>query len=156
MTDASVAALARLLCGEELRIRTGILLLGGSWLGREGELGARLNIGYQDLGQRTLEGVPSGRRFLGNTQNRLIADLSAVLADPRVPGRCVLVSNVDLFLAGLPPADHHRFWDFMRVTFRRARGLMLSFPSVATHLLPLGERDRWEEVGRIVVWEGRE
>jgi hypothetical protein len=154
MNEFASKELSKLLRTKELRFRTGILLLTRAWFSREAEVSAYLDVEHVDLTKWKLNRVPLDRRYLDIRWETLVEDLSTIVNDNKVYGQCILISNVDLFVAALPFEDRLRFWDFMRTTFRRPRGLILSFPAESPHLLQDDERQKWEISGRIASWRG--
>lgn len=150
----SVAELVSCLREIGLQYRTGVVLLPPQRLGHEPVLAARLNIDAVDLHDWVLARLQPNQRWLDLTLHRLAWDyLRAIAAEPR-PGGCVLVANVDLFLAGLRIEQRRECWRYLRGTLRLERGLVLALPEGADHLLPLDERRAWEEHGRLAIWEG--
>lgn len=147
-------ALVRLLSSPKPRIRTGILELPPALIGQEAHIAVRLKAGHQDFRAWKLERVPEGRKSLTLTWETLVDDLRQVIAKPGIPGYCVLVSNLDILLAALRYSERERFWDFIRCTFRYPRGLLLSLPGQAPHLLPHNERQCWLECHRLAALEG--
>jgi len=92
---------------------------------------------------------PSDRKFIGLRWEALVQDIATVLSDSTVPGYCVWVASVDIFLAGVSFRDESAFGGFIRTTFRQSRGLVLSMPLGAQNLLPEAERKLWMEFGRL-------
>src|ERR1017187_10312037 len=152
MPELAPYALVGLLAKPELRIRTGILEIPACCLGKETDLAVHLGVGCRDLREWKVGRTPSDRKFVGLRWESLVQDIAAVLSDSTVPGYCVWVASVDIFLAGLPFRDRERFWGFMRNTFRQSRGLVLSMPLGALNLLPEAERKLWMEFGRLSPW----
>jgi len=152
MPEPSPRELVELLARNELRIRTGILELPVEALGTESDLAVGLGVGYRDICAWKVDRIPAGRTRVGLRWEGITQDLVSLLADSSLPGYCVWVSSLDVLLAGVPFADRQRLWNFMRGTFRQSRGLLLSMPVGATHLLPEGERALWIEYGRLSVW----
>ena len=152
MPEPSPQVLVELLARNELRIRTGVLELPVGILGKECDLAVSLGVGYCDLCTWKIDGTPAERTRLGHSWEMIAQDLVSLLSDLSLPGYCVWVSSVDVLLAGIPFDDRRRFWEFMRSTFRQPRGLLLSMPLGAAHLLPDDERALWIEYGRLSVW----
>jgi len=152
MNEFASKELSKLLRTKELRFRTGILLLSRAWFSRESEVSAYLEVEHVDLKKWKLNSIPLDRRYLDIRWETLVEDLSEIVNDIKIYGQCILISNVDLFVAALSFDDRLRFWDFMRRTFRRPRGLIISFPAGVPHLLQDDERHQWEISGRIASW----
>jgi hypothetical protein len=153
MPEVLATCLVEQLRGIQLRIRTGLLILPSIWLGRESDIATLLGIDCQDLCRWILEKTPKGRKIIGLKVENIIENLTLILNENILIGSCVLVSNIDYILAGLSYSDRIRFWDFMRNSFRRDRGLIISFPIDSTNLLPVEEFSKWEDLERLAIWE---
>jgi len=153
MSEVGTTSLVEQLRSVELRIRTGILIVPHSWLGQEDDIAAHLGISCQDLCVWILDRVPKGRKTLGIKVEEIIENLTQILNKPELIGSCILVSNSDFLLAGLSYDDRLRFWDFIRCSFRREKGLLLSFPQEATNLLPIHELKNWSSLERLAIWK---
>ena len=153
MPEVETTSLVEQLRSVELRIRTGLLIVPDSWLGREDDIAASLGTSCQDLCAWVLDRVPRGRKILGIQVEAIIENLTQILNKPELIGSCILVSNSDFLLAGLSYNDRLRFWDFIRCSFRRERGLLLSFPHEATNLLPIQELKNWSSLERLAIWK---
>ena len=149
MPDSSVEQLVGLLGETELRIRTGLVEIPHHRLGKESDLAVTLGVGYCDICAWKCARVPIGRTHLGIRREDIAGDLTAILSDLSVPGNCVWVSGLDVLLARLSYAEREQFWQFVRLTFRPARGLLISMPVSATNLLPDEERLIWHSFGRL-------
>ena len=152
MPEPSPRALVELLARNELRIRTGVLEVSIGTIGKEIDLAVSLGVGFCDICAWKIDRTPAARTRLGLSWEIIIQDLVSLLSDLSLPGYCVWVSGIDVLLAALPYDDRRHFWEFMRGTFRQSRGLLLSMPLGAAHLLPDGERALWIEYGRLSVW----
>ncbi len=152
MPEPAPFALVGLLAKPELRIRTGILEIPPWCLGKEADLAVQLGVGCRDLREWKVARTPLDRKFIGVRWEALVKDIATVLSDSTVPGYCVWVASVDVFLAGVSFRDRKCFWAFMRDTFRPSRGLVLSMPLGALNLLPEDERKLWMEFGRLSPW----
>lgn len=128
--------LVELLQKKMLRIRTGIWLMSISMLGKEADHAARLNIDAVDVRGLLLNSLPTDTRYLGLNPDRIIELLHDI--SNQVPGsECLLVYNLDLFLAKLPYSDVCRVWQHLYDTFpNRRHALLIPMPENATHLLP--------------------
>ena len=153
MGKVSPVELVQLLRQPVLRIRTGILLVPPEFVGSEKDRAARLDMDAVDLQAWKLQHIGASSRYLGLSWESLIRDLQAILSEPHRPGHCLLVYNLDLFLSAFDYTDRLCFWDFLRTTFKRGRGLLLCLPIQALHLLPQDQRALWEDGGRLAVWE---
>lgn len=152
MAEITARQLTNLLSGQELRIRTGILELPIDLIGRERDLAVELNVGHSDLCSWKIELMLPGRTRIGLWWEGLANDIARLVSDVSFPGYCIWISALDVFLSGIPHPDRARFWQFMRLNFRPPRGLLLSIPAGAKHLLPETERSAWLEIGRLAQW----
>lgn len=152
MPEPKPQQLVRLLASQELRIRTGILELPIKLLGTEANLAVELGVGYQNICDWKANRIPPDQSHLGLSCEVIISDLAEALLDKTLPGYCVWVSGIDALLASIPFDDRMRFWDFVRGTFRRPRGLLLSIPERAVRVLPESERASWIQFGRLSTW----
>lgn len=154
MSKVSLGALIESLRSARLQHRTGVVLLPPQHLGREATLAARLEIDAVDLRVWVLERLQPDQRWLDLTLHRFAWEyLRAIAAEPR-PGGCVLVANVDLFLAGLRTEQRRECWRYLFGALRPDRGLVLVLPDAAEHLFPANERRVWDEADRLVVLDG--
>ena len=154
MNKMGLAALVESLRTTRFQHRTGVALLPQQHLGREATLAARLDIDAVDLRAWVLERLQPGQRWLDLTLHRLAWEyLRAIAAEPH-PGGCVLVANVDLFLAGLPMEQRRECWRYLFRALRPDRGLILALPDGAEHLFPADERRAWEIASRLAVLDG--
>jgi hypothetical protein len=152
MVETTPQSLASLLAGQDLSRRTGILELPLTSLGLEGDFAVGLNVGHCDICSWKVDQVGAGRTRIGLRWDRIVSDLESLTADLSIPGYCIWISSVDVLLAGIPHSDRSRFWEFMRIAFRPPRGLLLSIPEKATHILSSEERELWFEYGRLSIW----
>lgn len=146
--------LVRRLTGGGLYVKTGVLLLPRPWLGREGEVAARLNLGRLDFQHWRAARLKPGERFLRYTAERLLAELDEVCKE-RHQAEHLLIANLDLPVAALNGEERKKFWDFLNNAFsKRSRALLITFPAQATELLPW-ETDlkHWKDQGRLAPWE---
>ncbi|MGS0626057.1 hypothetical protein ACU8YE_24575, partial [Ralstonia sp. VS2407] len=134
LSDAE--ALVRRLTGGGLYVKTGLLLLPRSWLGREGEVAARLNLGHLDYQAWRVARLRPGERFLRYSAERLLAELDTLCAE-RHASEHLLVSKLDLPVAALNGEECRKFWAFLHSAFsKRRRALLVAFPEGASELLP--------------------
>nr|PZN76688.1 MAG: hypothetical protein DIU57_17175 [Pseudomonadota bacterium] len=132
-----------------LLVRTGVLLVPADRLADTPNLAARLGVDLLDVVEWKLSRIVPGTRFLRLDADRFLADLDAIAQGNWTTG-CVLVLNTDVLLANLEDDQRDRAWLFLLHSFkRRAHALILVLPAQATHLFPLGQRKRWEDVGRV-------
>jgi hypothetical protein len=149
MPEVTPQSLADLLARQELRIRTGVLELPVTALGIEAQLAVGLDVGHSDICSWLVDRAPLGRLRLGLRWEGIVRHLETLLLNLALPGKCIWISGIDVLLAGIAHDDRSRFWQFMRSTFRPSRGLLLSMPEEATHLLSSDERALWLEYGRL-------
>jgi hypothetical protein len=149
MLDDSVAHLVSLLKQTELRTRTGIVELPTRRMAGQADIAVLFGVGFCDMCAWKCARIPSARTHLGIRREDITDDLHAVLADLSIPGYCVWVSGLDVFLARIPYSEREHFWQFMRSTFRPPRGLIISLPVSATNILPDEERLLWRRFGRL-------
>jgi hypothetical protein len=150
MSDHEANELFRRVRGRTLDCRTGILLVPRKMLGCEPTLESRYNVDVIDY-------VAWHERYLGEGEKFLRLDEQALLRglDDACCGAfetdCLLVYNIDLALAYLPYLTRGGFWSFLRRHFRqRQRGLVISMPEGAEHLLPSGpELAPWKQGKRL-------
>lgn len=152
MREPTTNELANLLAGQDLGRRSGVVELPIACLGIEGDIAVTLGAGHCDICKWKLDHVPVGRSRFGLRWDGIISDLLKVLLDLSIPGYCIWVSNIDVLLAGIPHPDRSRFWEFMRLTCRPSRGLLISMPIGASHIFPNEERALWLEYGRLCGW----
>ena len=152
MPESTPQQLVQLLASQELRIRTGILELPIKLLGAEANLAVELGVGYQNICDWKASRIPPDQFHLGLSWEVIISDLAEALLDKTLPGYCVWLSGIDVLLASIPFDDRKRFWDFVRGTFRRPRGLLLSLPERAVRVLPESERASWIQFDRLSTW----
>jgi hypothetical protein len=152
MTEATPKTLVSLLAGQDLSRRTGIIELPIKSLGIEGDIAVGLNAGHFDICKLKVNQAQPGRTRLGLRWDGIVNDLESPMADLSIPGYCVWISSVDVLLAGIPHSDRLHFWEFMRLAFRPPRGLLMSMPEKATHILSNEERTLWVEYGRLSRW----
>jgi hypothetical protein len=153
MANVKLDDLVRTLQRPSLRIRTGVVLLSVGLVGKESILAARLNLEHVDWRHWKIDRLDSASRFVDLSSETLVEDLRAMVQDPSVPGPCIWVHNVDLFVSSLPYDQREQFWSFLRLEFKEFRGLLLSLPQKSTHLLPLQERRYWETGQRLAELE---
>jgi len=156
MAACNPSELARRLRDGLIIRRSGVLLLPQTWLGREDEVATRCGLGPPlDLSIRVLASVPEGWTRLGLDWRCLVRDhLDAIATAEAPPGRCLLITNVDVLLAALRDEERRQFWRHLRQTYKPARGLLLCVPALATYLFPPDEREAWAAVERLAVIEG--
>ena len=156
MPETTPKALVSLLAGQDLSRRTGILEIPITSLGTEGDIAVGLNVGHCDICRWKVSIMQPDRKRLGLRWDGIVTDLESLIADLSIPGYCVWISSVDVLLAGIPHANRSHFWEFMRIAFRPPRGLLMSMPEKATHLLSNEERELWSEYGRLSLWKADE
>lgn len=153
MLDLSVSQLVSDLQGMSLRNRTGILLLSLSWLEREPDIASRLGISFEDVDKWILGQLTPGQRYLGRTWKDLIAkDLSDMIKNSKLDGRCLLVANLDIILSSFTMADRSLFWSFLHQGFKPSCGILLALP-IKTHLMTENELSVWSNSGRLAIWQ---
>jgi hypothetical protein len=152
MSELTARGLVDLLARNELRIRTGILELPIDALGNESNLAVNLGIGCHDVCTWKLNRTPADRTHLAISWQSLTEDLASLLSDLSAPGYCVWASGIDVMLAAISFEERKQFWAFLRTTFRQSRGLLVSMPRMAAHLLPDDERTLWTQYGRLAGW----
>lgn len=142
--------LVSLLKSEELRIRTGLLMVEPGGLPLVKEFGATLGLHCEDACELILRRTPEERKTIGLNVALVFEILTEIVDDATISGSCVMVSNLDIVLAGLGQSERDRFWYSLRGTFRRNRGLLAVFPVGAIAWMPVEERAIWEKDGRLV------
>ncbi|MBV5327604.1 MAG: hypothetical protein JZU65_08180 [Chlorobium sp.] len=145
--------LVKTLKSDQLGIRTGVLLLSDEYHNLEAEIAVYLGIGHKNICSKILEQTPLNKKLLGINRTYIFDTLDEMVKDESIPGRCILISGIDILLAALTYEEVLHFWDFFRDHFRRARGILISFPKSARLLLPLDKLNRWNEIERIALWE---
>jgi hypothetical protein len=136
MEFSTPANLVLLIRGNILRIRTGLWLLPSSYIGQERNEAARMLMEAEDVREKLLKGLPSGTRFLGLSDQKLIELLDDITQQEN-KGDCVLVFNLDLLLAYLKQRERIFFWQHMFEAMpHRPRALLLTMPATAVDLLP--------------------
>lgn len=140
---------------QDLRCRTGILLVPASSLGQESEVAVRLGIDHMSLARRLLETVPEGGQFV--TVNltsvfRLLDDI----ADNHKGRKCVLIYDIDVAAMRLASHERVELWDRLMRDFPYHRvPLVFAIPAHLDGIRVLQEekiRKEWEESGRMAVW----
>ncbi|PNY80834.1 hypothetical protein [Deinococcus koreensis] len=150
---AQARSVVALLNGGGLYTRTALLVLPLGWLGREGEISARLGIAHVHYQQWKLERISPDQSYLLYSAERLIAELDALCGEP-YPYGTLLVSVFDLPLAALVPAELRKFWNYLFGTFsKRPRGVMLALPDGAPILPTETDLEGWQAAGRLARWE---
>ncbi len=146
-TPAEVVALLR---SHLLRVRTALWLMPMVYLGREEEEAVRLRLEAADLRQVWLKTLPEGTKFIGLSPERLLDKLDHITEQPGTSD-CVLVYNIDLFLARLRQAERQTFWEGLFTSLpHRQRGLLVVMPQRASDLLPTPDQlTLWEREGRL-------
>jgi len=139
--------------GDQFGIRTGVLLLSNEHLNLEAEIAVYLGLGHQNICARILSQTPLKKKLLGINRTYILDALDEMVKDENIPGRCIFISGIDYLLAALSHEELLHFWDFFRDTFRRARGVLISFPKNASLLLPQDILNKWNEIERITLWE---
>lgn len=152
MSDQSASQLLRSLQGMSLRNRTGILFLSISWLNREADIASRLGISFEDENIWVLDKLAPGQRYLGRTWEDLInKDLSDMIKNSKLDGRCLLVANFDVILGSLRLADRSLFWSFLHESFKPSCGILITLP-MKTHIMTENEQSAWNNSRRLAIW----
>jgi len=151
MANLSADRLVILLRQPILRARSGVVLLDSAALGQERNLAARLGIESVDLQAWKLCRVGQSR-FLGLSACQLLGDLDAIVDDRSIPGNCVMVYNLDVFLSGLSDKERGKFWRSLFTSFIGARGLVVCLPERAANVFSKAERERWISSQRLAVF----
>ncbi len=139
--------------GISLRNRIGILFLSLSWLNREADIASRLGISFEDENTWVLDKLSPGQRHLGRTWEDLInKDLSDMIKNSKLDGRCLLVANLDIILSSFTMADRSLFWSFLHQGFKPSCGILLALP-IKTHLMTENELSVWSNSGRLAIWQ---
>lgn len=146
-TPAEVVALLR---SPLLRVRTALWLMPMDYLGREREEAVRLRLDAADLRQVWLNTLPEGTKHIGLTPDKLLDELDRITEQPGASD-CVLVYNVDLFLARLRQSERKSFWEGLFTALpHRQRGLLVVMPQRAGDLLPAPDQlTLWEREERL-------
>lgn len=152
MSETILQGMVDLLARNELRIRTGIVEVPLEVLGHEPDVAVHLGIGCRDICTFKASRIPSTRPHLAIRWQTVLEDLELLVSDLSLPGCCIWVSGVDVLLAAIPFPDRKSFWGYLRSTFRQSRGLLLSIPESAAHLLPADERSEWIKYDRLCTW----
>ncbi|GGO38479.1 hypothetical protein [Deinococcus humi] len=148
---AEAETLVKLLSSGGQYVRTGILLLPSEWLGREGEVAARLGISHVNYAGWKAAQLPAPQSFLLLSADRLLGELDELCLESH-PHTTLLVSLLDLPLTRLHPAERSKFWQFFCGGFsKRPRALLLALPEAATLALP-AEAEGWQTEGRLAAW----
>jgi hypothetical protein len=127
-----------------------------SLLGQESRIAAQLGIDHVDYRRYLLDHLPAGGTFLGLSANKVFADLDGI-SNEAMGTDCVLLSNLDLALAGLVTSERMgllRERLFNQFCYRR-RGLLIAMPdtdSVPSPLFDHAMRQHWLSYDRLVVW----
>lgn len=133
----TLAEVVALLCSRVLRVRTGLWLIPNAYIGHEADEAVRLRLEVADLRQVWLKNLPEGTRFIGLTPDNLIEEIDRIIQQPG-DSDCVLVYNLDLFLARLKLAERKMVWESLFNTLpHRPRGLLMIMPQTAHDLLPV-------------------
>lgn len=150
MNTTNPSELVTLLRGRSLRVRTGLWLMPGRFLGKEEDEAARLGLDALDIRRPILASLPEGARFVGLNAASLVETLDSI-GQARSGSDCVLVYNLDLLLARLPRQERLEVWQSLYGAFgNRARALLLTMPASADNLLPTTEMlAAWRRDGRL-------
>lgn len=150
MALGTLAEVVALLRSPLLRVRTALWLMPMDYLGREEEEAVRLRLEAVDLRQVWLKTLPEGTKYIGLTPEKLLDELDRITELPGVSD-CVLVYNVDLFLARLRQAERKTFWEGLFTALpHRQRGLLVVLPQRAGDLLPAPDQlSLWEREERL-------
>lgn len=149
---SSADDVVRLLNGGGLYVRTALLLLPGSWLGREGDLAVKLGVTHVNYQRWKAQRIPPEQSFLLYSAERLVEELDALCREAHARST-LLVSVLDLPLSALPLTERRKFWHFIHAAFsKRARGLLLALPEVAVVVPDEIDLESWRESGRLARW----
>lgn len=149
---AEAQALVHLLGSGGAYVRTGLLLLPKSWLGREGEIAVRLGASHVNYQQWKLSKFSTAQSFLLLSAERLIDELDELCLENHARAT-LLVSLLDLPLTALRPDERSKFWHFMHGAFsKRPRSLLLALPEMASAALP-SDPEQWQASGRLAHWQ---
>lgn len=154
MHDLSPHYLVELLRSQELRLRTGVLLLPPESLGTESEIAVNLAVSHQDICIKIISQAQPSKKLLGINKKFIFDQLDSIINESGLSGSCILVSGVDILLAAIKNEEVLHFWNFFRCNYRRGRGLIISLPVNAKSLMPLEEYNRWVEIQRVAVLKG--
>lgn len=153
MSDQSVSQLLSSLQGISLRNRIGILFLSISWLNREADIASRLGISFEDENTWVLDKLSPGQRHLGRTWEDLInKDLSDMIKNSKLDGRCLLIANFDVILGSLLLAHRSLFWNFLHESFKPSCGILITLP-MKTHIMTENEQAAWSNSKRLAIWQ---
>jgi len=140
---------------QDLRCRTGILLVPEPVLGHESEVAVRLGIDYISFAKRLLDAVPKGAQFMDMNLARVF-NLLDDIADNHRGRRCVLISDIDVAAMRLSSHDRNELWDRLMRDFPYHKvALVFTIPGYLDGIRVLEEetvRQGWEESGRMATW----
>jgi len=150
MDSRTLREVLQLLQSPILRVRTGIWMMPNEYLGHEADEAVRLNIDAIDLRQVWLDTLPKGTHFIGLTPEKLIGILDHVIEQSGNKD-CLLVYNIDLFLAHLKQVERNLVWESLfNALPHRTRGLLIVLPQTAQDLLPATPQlIQWEKEERL-------
>ena len=140
----------------ELRCRTGVLLIPEPCLGKEAEIAARLGIQYVDFASYILEHAPIGGEFLHLSVSILFTYFDNI-ANEHSGMDCVLISNTDVAAMRLTSADREQLWTCLLQDFpHRRKAILLGIPGHKEGIIVLQEeiiRSKWEQSHRMATWQ---
>ena len=148
--------MVNMLRNRELRCRTALLMIPLSLMGKEAQIAAQLGIDHVDYRQYLLDHLPAGGEFLGLSANKIFGDLDAI-SNAMSGMDCVLLSNLDLAVAGIPAIDRTSLLKerlFNQLCYRR-RGLLIVMPDTGPDvgaLLDQELKQYWMDHDRLVKW----
>ena len=140
---------------DELRCRTGILLIPEPFLGQEAVIAARLGIQHVDLAQWVVDRVPHGGKYLHLSVGTVFGHLDDI-ANDHSGMDCVLISNLDVAVMRLASIERTQLWCALLEDFpHRKKAILLAVPGHKDGIIVLQEeaiRSKWEQSDRITTW----
>jgi hypothetical protein len=148
-------ALTARLRSQDLRCRTGILLIPESVLGHEAEVAVHLDVDHIDFAKCLLDAVPEGGQFVDLSLAHVLKLLTDIADNYKGRG-CVLVSNTDVAAMHMCSHDCGELWDRLMRDFPHQRvALVFTIPEHLDGIRVLQEesiRQGWERSGRMATW----
>lgn len=134
-----------------LRSRIGIWRLPLVLSGQEKNIAVKLGIEAVDFCIPYREKIPEGATFLGLTCTKILEVIDTIASQSGFSD-CVLVYNLDFFLAGIKQKDRQNFWQETYKGFpHRKRALILAIPETAIYTYPSRtELERWRQAKKLV------
>ena len=128
--------LVDLLCSKVLVNRTGLLLVPHSYLGKEADLVAGLNLDSIDICDFYSKRIPEGSKFISLSVGKLIITIEDITNISGLSD-AVLVYNLDLLLSKLTQLERHQTWDRLFHAFpHKKRGVLFFMLSKSENLIP--------------------